>query len=683
MGASVVPPPMLLSILQDAGPIGIHQQRALDSTVAHPELDDPVIRLVQWIFQRPPWVMWGGAILAGIVAALLAWQLWRHRRAIGHWLATRRLGAQFALAAAAIAALVAIAGLGYRANNFVMRDNRFCNGCHIFVSSGEAAVLPDTGSYSLVNQLEGKHDTLSCHACHTLRPLKEAVKMVYWMSGVRDREIPPHARVPRDVCERCHVTGRAKETWQAIAATAGHRTHLESDSSALKGKVECLTCHAQSAHRFVPANATCAQRGCHATASVRIRLGRMASQTSTHCIVCHRFTAEVPALATRDSAAHTLIPRSEQCFSCHQMRGRLAEFVPGQDPHNATCGMCHDPHKQTEPAAAAATCSTAGCHGDWRKIPFHTGAAHRAVASSATRCVTCHVPHQARVDGSDCVGCHTGVRERSRGARQPPLPFDTTRVLRTFTLRPVAPAGISPPPEHPPHGLGDAPPGDPVESPRPPQLTPAAAPSAAADSFSHARHRRLQCLTCHRTTSRRSALTFERPRGCQLCHHQAPASSRCVSCHDPDETGRPRQVELAVAVGNGQPTVRTAVFQHSAHASRACGECHTEPVTLAPSPGAAACRDCHDAHHARGPSCPTCHAGPDIQPAHRVAANAHAACDDCHAPATVARLVPTRALCLTCHQSREAHYPTRECTTCHFQSSPEGYRRHLLKASAS
>jgi hypothetical protein len=100
---------MLLSILQDAGPIGIHQQRALDSTVAHPELDDPVIRLVQWIFQRPPWVMWGGAILAGIVAALLAWQLWRHRRAIGHWLATRRLGAQFALAAAAIAALVAIA----------------------------------------------------------------------------------------------------------------------------------------------------------------------------------------------------------------------------------------------------------------------------------------------------------------------------------------------------------------------------------------------------------------------------------------------------------------------------------------------------------------------------------------------------------------------------------------------
>ena len=302
----------------------MHQQLALDSTVAHPELDDPVIRIVQWIFQRPPWVMWGGAILGAIAAVIVLWWLWRRRRPIGHWLASRQLAVKFAMGGGVILALLGVAGLGYRTNNFIMHDNRFCNGCHIFVASGEARVLPDTGYYSLVNKLEGKHDTLSCHACHALKPLKEAVKMVYWMSGVRDKEIPPHAKVPRNVCEGCHVTGDAKKTWQAIAATAGHRTHLESDSSTLKGKVECLTCHAQTAHRFKPANATCAQSGCHAAETVQIRLGRMASQTSTHCIVCHKFTAEVPALATRDSAANTLIPKSEQCFSCHQMRGRLA-----------------------------------------------------------------------------------------------------------------------------------------------------------------------------------------------------------------------------------------------------------------------------------------------------------------------------------------------------------------------
>jgi len=418
-----------------------------------------VIRIVQWVFQRPPWVMWGGAILGAIAAVIVLWWLWGRRRAIGRWLASRQLAVKFALAAGALLLLLGIAGLGYRTNNFVMHDNRFCNGCHIFVASGEAPVLPDTGYYSLVNKLEGKHDTLSCHQCHALKPLKEAVKMVYWMSGIRDKEIPPHARVPRNVCERCHVTGDAKKTWQAIAATAGHRTHLESDSSALKGKVECLTCHAQTAHRFKPANATCAQSGCHAAETVRIRLGRMASQTSTHCIVCHKFTAEVPALATRDSAANTLIPRSEQCFSCHQMRGRLAEFVPGQDPHNATCGMCHDPHKQTAPVAATASCSTAGCHGDWKKVPFHTGAAHRKVATAPERCVTCHQPHQARVDGSDCAGCHSAVRERSSNGLHPPLPFDTTRALRRISSA-GPPPDTAGPPEHLPRSLGDGPPTD-------------------------------------------------------------------------------------------------------------------------------------------------------------------------------------------------------------------------------
>lgn len=627
--------------------------------------------------------MWGGAILGAIAGVVVLWWLWRRRRPIGHWLATRQLAVKFAMGGGVILALLGVAGLGYRTNNFVMHDNRFCNGCHIFVASGEARVLPDTGYYSLVNKLEGKHDTLSCHACHALKPLKEAVKMVYWMSGVRDKEIPPHAKVPRNVCERCHVTGDAKKTWQAIAATAGHRTHLESDSSALKGKVECLTCHAQTAHRFKPANATCAQSGCHAAETVRIRLGRMASQTSTHCIVCHKFTAEVPALATRDSAANTLIPKSEQCFSCHQMRGRLAEFSPGQDPHNATCGMCHDPHKQQAPIAAAATCSTAGCHGDWKKVPFHTGAAHRRVATAPERCITCHAPHQARVDGSDCAGCHAAVRERPGGKLHPPLPFDTTRALRRVSTGPPAPApspDASAPAEHLPRSLGDGPPMDAGASlPVLPAGFPAAAPAAAADSFSHVPHRRLPCLTCHTTTSKRSALTFERPRGCQICHHQAPSAGRCPACHQAAELAEPVAATVPVAVGAREPRLRAASFSHPAHASRACTECHTTPVTLAPVAAVTTCQNCHESHHAAGPACSTCHSGSDIRQAHVRPVDAHRACDECHAPATVARLVPVRQLCLTCHQPQANHYPARECVTCHFQSSPAEYQGHLLK----
>ena len=76
---------------------------------------------------------------------------------------------------------------------------------------------PDSGDYTLVNKMEGKHDTLNCHTCHAFHAQKEAVKMVLWMSGVRDSTIPEHGKVPRDVCEKCHEQGAAKETWQAIA----------------------------------------------------------------------------------------------------------------------------------------------------------------------------------------------------------------------------------------------------------------------------------------------------------------------------------------------------------------------------------------------------------------------------------------------------------------------------------
>jgi hypothetical protein len=39
-------------------------------------------------------------------------------------------------------------------------------------------------------------------------------------------------------------------------------------------------------------------------------------------------------------------------------------------------------------------------------------------------------------------------------------------------------------------------------------------------------------------------------------------------------------------------------------------------------------------------------------------------------------------LCLTCHAPQRDHYVDRECTACHFQNTPDGYREHLRKARA-
>jgi hypothetical protein len=633
-------------------------QHFIDSVRVRSPLPDPLIPIVQWIFQKPGWVMAGGIVVAALIAAALVVFLWRRRRALGTWLTTRDRGVKLAMLGALGAVLALVLGTGVKAYDYMMHDNDFCSGCHIFVPSGQVFVRPDTGTYLLVNKLEGKHDTLSCHSCHPFDLKTQSKELFYWIIERPDR-IPAHAKVPRHVCEGCHVQGEAKQTWARIASTAGHRTHLESDSSALKD-VACLTCHARTAHRFQPADTTCAQKGCHLTNTVRIKLGRMAArfdpsnpkplpnEEKLYCNSCHRFTAEAQFVA-RDSASGLLRPGSRQCFGCHEMRALLATFQPSRDPHSGSCGMCHNPHSDVKPKDALKSCADARCHADWRDVPFHVGAAHRKVAE---RCETCHVPHAARVDASDCTGCHESVRKTERNLR-PPMPFDTTKALKQ-SIRLIEP-GRS-------RGQGDAP------APIP------------ADTFSHQRHRRLACITCHSTSSRKSDLTFVPPRGCEICHHQRPATSDCTSCHQSD-LSEPRAVTVVVSVPRQTSQARAVAFAHDTHADVACVRCHTIQVSMEVEPSVASCAACHDDHHAAGRDCASCHRTARIMDVHAPPIDAHRACDRCHTERTVAALMPTRSFCLACHASETDHHSEKECTVCHLQASPESYRAMLTRTS--
>jgi hypothetical protein len=607
--------------------------------------------------------------------------LWRRRQAIRTWLTTRERGVKLGLIGAVGAVLLLMVGTGAKAYDYMMHDNDFCRGCHIFVPSGQAFVRPDTGTYLLVNKVEGAHDSLSCHACHPFELSQQTKEMYYWIIERPDK-VPPHAKVPRETCEQCHVNGAAKKTWQRVATTAGHRIHLESDSSALKG-VACLTCHARTAHRFQPADTTCAQRGCHLTDEVKIRLGSMAvrfnrenlnpNQEQLYCNSCHQFTADAQ-FVTRDSASNTLRPAQRQCFGCHEMRTLFANFDPAKDPHGGSCGMCHDPHTDVKPSDALKSCADAGCHANWRSVAFHAGKAHHKVAE---KCLTCHQPHAARVDASDCTGCHTAVRQGG-GAKKPPLPFDTLKALRQSALP-------GPPPDSTAveahslvdpgrsRGQGDAP--LPDESPG----SSATRTTALADSFSHQTHKKLTCITCHSTTSKKSTLTFQPPRGCQICHHQRPTKADCTACHETDEIEPARTVTVEVTVPRQAPRDREVEFEHGRHADLACTDCHTTRVTLEPEPPVAACRSCHDNHHTAGVDCATCHRTENIIQAHAPPVDAHRACNDCHTSATVAALEPTRSFCLACHSTQVDHYQPRECTVCHLQATPGEYRPRLTE----
>lgn len=203
-------------------------------------------------------------------------------------------------------------------------------------------------------------------------------------------------------------------------------------------------------------------------------------------------------------------------------------------------------------------------------------------------------------------------------------------------------------------------------------------PAVTADTFPHARHTTVACLECHALGAGHGRLKFERPAGCAACHHQESNQARCTSCHVTEKYATAKRMTVTVTVAGRQPRPRPVDFLHARHSSRPCAECHTTPGTLAPAPSKAQCKDCHSEHHVAGRTCSACHTLADPKIAHKTLDAAHQRCDACHTATTIARLVPTRSLCSTCHAAKARnHYDQKECTVCHFLADPEAYRAKL------
>jgi len=649
--------------LQDTAAALAHAPgEGIDSVVVRSPLPGGVAAVVRFLLDVVPWwVQLAGVFLGAIVGLALLIYAWNRRRPIFAWLSGRRRWIQVGIGVAVFALVLGFTKFSAVAWDYTQHDNGFCTGCHVM----------EPAFQEFVNFVD-RHDTLSCHDCHQ-QPITASLRQLYLWVAERPEEIGVHAGVPNRVCMTCHVVEGDTAVWQRIASTAGHRVHLESKERSLQG-LQCITCHGNEVHRFVPAPATCGQTGCHRSSDTEIVLGKMAEQTAAHCVACHRFTADVPLLATVDSARGSLVPASGQCLGCHEMERVLSDFKLELEPHGGTCGTCHNPHKQTTPREAITSCTNAGCHDNWQTEVFHVGREHRR---GAENCLTCHPPHQARVDASDCEACHTRVRQRS--ALRPPLPFDTLQALRRSGL-PAPPAADSlrrtgnTPPEDQPSGGAFL--GGPIGV----GIGLGIVQQPALDSFPHSRHRSLACLQCHTSREGHGRLAFEPPRGCNICHHQDPGRATCTKCHQPDELAAPRPVSVRVTVPKEAPQARSVAFSHQRHSERACIDCHTTPVSMAPSAPARECRTCHEDHHAVQRDCSVCHSR-DVLARHQVE-SAHTRCDACHTKSTVALLTPTRPLCATCHRAqRTGHYEPKECTLCHFLSEPGAYRRRLVSDS--
>ncbi len=536
----------------------------------------------------------------------------------------------------AVGAFVLVVGAaslaGYHQWEYMQHDNRFCTSCHLMVDPFQRFA-------------RSAHAKLECHTCHEGH-LPEQLHQIWLTLVVHPTTIGRHASVPNSVCAKCHITGDSTR-WKIIAATAGHRIHLESKDPRLRG-MKCVTCHGVSLHQFASVDQTCAQTGCHD--HNRIRLGKMGQMSELHCTTCHNFLAQARTFAV-DSLGKPLTPGAAQCLTCHEMQKQMQGMDIDKDPHGGLCGDCHNPHVQSG-VPTDSTCTSAGCHRGWQRLSFHIGVPH------PDRCTTCHKPHSWTVDGRQCLRCHADIPRqtpsRLRGAflrnRTVSLGGRVGAGPRTRLTVPTAVADFAS------RGEGDA--GAALlQQPRPRQ-----APGPLG--FSHGDHRGQACSACHSSRIRHGELLIKSVTDCQRCHHSGPARLVCSTCHDVTALeGRVLQTPQTFQLAAGHATISRAFpFPHGKHASIACVQCHTDPVTRAPA--GANCASCHASHHQDGVTCSTCHAAANPIALHKSADHPNCASAACHG-ARAANLPHTRAMCLTCHQAQTNHVPGRTCEDCH------------------
>jgi nitrate/TMAO reductase-like tetraheme cytochrome c subunit len=376
-------------------PDGLHGRTPLDSLAV--ESPVPAIQpLFNFLLNQPAWIVTVGTLFLLAVAGWAGIALWRRRVGLRAWFAERSRGTRLALTGVVLAAVLIVAGTGGWLYNYTAHENAFCSSCHIM----NDAYMRFAGS---------EHADLGCHDCHRQSVYASVRQLVLWVAE-RPDEIPPHSPVPTEVCAECHVRWEPDslwmtgEAWRHVLGTAGHRIHLESSDTTL-ADVQCVSCHGQQVHSFIPVESTCLE--CHQ--GLEIRLGRMASAPQAfHCAGCHEFTAPVrPAVAGAVDAVRLAIsPRIEQCHGCHAMEQLLPPHELAADPHQAACGLCHNPHTHLSASQASASCTAAGCHDAVEPLtPYHRGLRAGVLAD----CTHCHGAHSFTATGARCLDCHTDI----------------------------------------------------------------------------------------------------------------------------------------------------------------------------------------------------------------------------------------------------------------------------------
>ena len=321
----------------------------------------------------------------------------------------------------------------------------------------------------------------------------------------------------------------------------------------------------------------------------------------------------------------------------------------------------------------------------------------REAQEAATQCLTCHIPHAAKVDASDCTGCHESVRarrscdrrcpstrpgaatrERSTGAAYPSAARTTREAPTSRTLLETVDAFVTRPrtwgpsptrrrrcratPLHRPCTTSEPP--HPRRCHHPPRPT-----------LSRIRGTRKWRASSAIRRHGIGRLTFERPRGCTICHHQESASARCASCHQEQELAAPRKVTATVAVPDAPRPGRWISSMHAMPTGSAWSatplRSHSRPHRPSPSARTAT-------PTITRPAAPVRRATPSPirRPPMRHSRSAHQRCDACHTPrdGRAADADAERSAPHATRPRRRITIDSEECSACHFLAEPGAYR---------
>jgi predicted CXXCH cytochrome family protein len=452
-----------------------------------------------------------------------------------------------------------------------------CISCHPAIGA-ELQALPSAHTKMDCNECHQVHgEYISCLGCHQPHaPGMSYEDCLRCHAPHQPTALNYPKEVPEALCGSCHGDEAAK-----IADKGGaHKTKATCASCHPSHKphgqetiLSCRTCHPRLQKLHYTSEPCTPCHDPHAPMDLNLDSRK---EVKPVCVSCH---SEVGRFMEFNPSAHS----GMDCRECHENHGDFKECLSCHAGHTpemtyADCLRCHSPHKPTDIAFARevnpAHCSS--CHGEVAKTIEDKGMAHK----TAVTCVDCHKAHPPQTDGvmPECAACHD-PKDNSHyqvggcvTCHDPhaPLELDFSQAKETraacigchgdinqaMQARPSKHLEVDCALCHPTHGGKQAC----VEchAPHSPEMTsadclvchPAHTPTqmnftdglpsihcaachgevSAMLAASPAKHRELDCVTCHQGTHG-SAMS------CEDCHgqpHEAGLHSKfpdCLKCH--------------------------------------------------------------------------------------------------------------------------------------------------------